>query len=459
MRDPGVWIEVDKITARVSLLPCEGPHQCRADPDCNASGTQLPALCGQHHVGYLCASCEDGYEKVGARCKPCQSTSWTSIAVIFVAAVFTSAIIFKHSLSTVCPLSSAERVYSAVDTNASGSLDREKVKNLLQLIGDPRHSRDDYVEKVLQQMVGASATQGTEVKQYQFILWCEAYQPTASFSIAVFFLQTLSELITISLNKERGETQNFLQVINLQPAHATGVCLMPDLPMIAPLLISALTSALIAAIDTTIYYSIQEFTDLDMRRSNLNRCLLNVALFSFMPLTKVCISFLLCRDINGTYYLGSDLSVKCWSGEHRNVAIVAGLVLASVGIGMPVYLYLKVRRFMLEHGPVAQAQQDARHEFVAVLTPRGFDPLFRYSRNGAWGWSIFMLVLKLSINVVITLGTVYEFPWAAVLQLLLFSAAVAAHHAQPFASEILWLPFCIYLNIVADNLTSLLRMS
>ena len=94
----------------LALIPCEGQTQCTSLPDCRTgqAGVSPPqASCGDNHAGLLCASCVDGYEKVGGNCVECAAINLMTVAVTLLSAtgiaywMFTKALKVGYSPSQV----------------------------------------------------------------------------------------------------------------------------------------------------------------------------------------------------------------------------------------------------------------------------------------------------------------------------------------------------------------------
>ena len=70
-------------------------------------------------------------------------------------------------------------------------------------------------------------------------------------------------------------------------------------------------------------------------RDRLIRATTILLTFLYVNLTTISIQSLYCVQVNGVWYLQTDMSVKCFTSDHYPMAIVGGFLLLTVTIGFP----------------------------------------------------------------------------------------------------------------------------
>ena len=66
---------------------------------------------------------------------------------------------------------------------------------------------------------------------------------------------------------------------------------------------------------------------------------------AYLPILRLCLQAFECVDVAGKgSFLIADTRVECTSEEHKTVQIAAGIILVVFGIGVPLYILIKVHR-------------------------------------------------------------------------------------------------------------------
>ena len=170
-----------------------------------------------------------------------------------------------------------------------------------------------------------------------------------------------------------------------------------------------------------------------------------VAVFSFTPITKGCLNLLICRRLDhpeGASYLGIDMSVRCWQGEHETTVRMAVLVLLVVVLVLPGLFVLKVRK-----------GKEHYYSAKGILAPSPLNPIYCSYKPQYYFWICFEILLKLMINIVALLGRFFDFQWQMLLQQILILAALAAFQFQPVSLPLrlglLSCIWCLYMTLKA----------
>eukprot|EP01048_Picozoa_sp_COSAG05_P012947 COSAG05_NODE_1336_length_5147_cov_80.325674_2_plen_969_part_00 len=412
----GIWIDVDEDRNNsVSLFPCEGANHCQIQHGCSES--QAHAQCGPYHTGFLCAQCVVGAAKVASRCSPCNGIQWQTVLANLASIIAMAAWMLKKSVKVVCPPSHARLIFAAADLDGGGTLDRDEIKDLLSRMGDPMASK--RVESTMCKMAGPGES---HVSMDQFINWCRVRQPSGSTSVVIFFVQTAG-----LIGSHSGISLRAFSIFNLDASEALELCLAPNLPVSMPLLMPLFTATGIAMVLIITYAVVKARTQIVLSQHHLTRCMVNLSLFTYAPLTQGCLKLLICRPMHGTYYLGVDMSVECFVGDHVHAVVAAVVALLIVAIGLPIFMIHKVRSLTSKEAMSNQAS--------TALSPSGWDVLMKTTRPEASSWFAFMMLLKLGINSLVLFGQYFDFAWGRYLQIVLIFGGLAAFAARPFVLE------------------------
>ena len=208
---------------------------------------------------------------------------------------------------------------------------------------------------------------------------------------------------------------------------------------------------------------------LPMRWHHLQRGYMQLYLFTFMPITRRCVELLFCREVSDggemREVLVSDLSLECWTGPHMSAAVMAFIVLFFYAVFVPYFLWKRTSHYMatrttdktLEHPEElddvdyaasccdprsylnASRTDDsvppdmlAKMRVVPPLTPKCWDELVKATRPKKFGWFIYILVLKLAVNVIFLVGQTVAFNWGMWLLVLLVFSALLSAYQQPY---------------------------
>ena len=190
-----------------------------------------------------------------------------------------------------------------------------------------------------------------EVSLEQFEAWCAVSQPSAAMGIFIFFTQTFGVIA------QESELFGMLDVLNFDVEDALGKCLAPDMPLMMSLALVIL-SPLGAGITVCLVYwmitssrcscchNVAKSTNKPrLQAHHLHRAFVNVSLLAFAPLTRRCVSVLLCRYVHARdkQYLVEDMSIVCYEGHHFHVALVSVVTLIAYAGGLPALLMRKVK--------------------------------------------------------------------------------------------------------------------
>ena len=252
----------------------------------------------------------------------------------------------------VCPPDQADDVFASVDTDGNGYLEAEEIQDLLLRMGDPISGF--RLTKTLREMTarkGDFDQESVHVSKHQFRKWCEHNQPQAGLTLLVFFLQTFGMIAA--------ETDLFsgLELLNLQTEKGTKSCLWPGLGLTGSLL-SVLVVPSIAGITIALMYALLRQCGFDLRHHHLQRGAIQVARFSFTPVTRACLGMLVCRKALDQTLLVENLAVSCWEGAHWTAAASAITLLVLYAVLMPLVFIVKVRRYLGKSGKLREAMEE-----------------------------------------------------------------------------------------------------
>ena len=160
--------------------------------------------------------------------------------------------------------------------------------------------------------------------------------------------------------------------------------------------------------------------------------------------------------------LVSDLSLECWTGPHMVAAVMAACVLFLYALAGPWWLLKHTSHYMairtLEGRPekpkkvlgapsccdprsfLSSSRVDEnvpkdmllKMQIVPPLNPKCWDELVKATRPSKFGWFIYVLVLKLLVNIIFIVGQTVEFNWGMWLQVLLVFSALLSAYQQPY---------------------------
>ena len=219
-------------------------------------------------------------------------------------------------------------------------LSRQKIPFILRKIFSCRSSSDQ-----IERMVGKDKDKDiakVRITKATFTEWCEEEVPSGLVSVAIFFIQTFG------LIASRSEYFGVLDLFNLEIEDTLGSCTAPGMPLfmhLVMLLVKPAVSCLVIVITFITARCANSEHSRMLHAHHLQRGLLLVAMLVFAPLTRGCVSLLVCRFVEeyDVWYLVQDMSVQCFAGEHLTVAIISAGLLLIYAIGMPIFLVYKVR--------------------------------------------------------------------------------------------------------------------
>jgi hypothetical protein len=219
---------------------------------------------------------------------------------------------------------------------------------------------------------------------------------------------------------------------------------------------------------------------LPLRWHHLQRGVIQLFLFTFAPVTRKCAEMLICRRVINDgiedLRLVSDLSLQCWTGVHLVAAVISAVVLFFYAVYIPSQLLKRTQMYMgkrlLErdeeevkkvpdpswctlcdpHSWLSTARGDEsvnptllmRMKAVPTLNPKCWDELFKATRPEKYYWFIFILLLKMMVNLIFLLGQAIEYNWGMWLQICLVFAALLSHYqvSAPLKQARLHLSLC-----------------
>jgi hypothetical protein len=72
---------------------------------------------------------------------------------------------------------------------------------------------------------------------------------------------------------------------------------------------------------------------------------------------------------------------------------------------------------------------------IPVLNPQAWDELVKSTKPECYWWFAFIIILKLAVNMIYVLGTVFHYDWEMWLQALLCASALLSHFFKPYIDE------------------------
>ncbi len=80
-------------------------------------------------------------------------------------------------------------------------------------------------------------------------------------------------------------------------------------------------------------------------RASVSKFVTLLIAIAYLPILRLCLQAFECVDVAGKgSFLIADTRVECTSEEHKTVQIAAGIILVVFGIGVPLYILIKVHR-------------------------------------------------------------------------------------------------------------------
>jgi hypothetical protein len=285
------------------------------------------------------------------------------------------------SLKAVIPIAQADEIFDTADGDGSGSLSKQEMQALWVQLGDATATRD--VDKRLQKMLNNKSSNTTvsaneEVTRQQFHAWCRNNMPSTIMSLTIFAIQTLSLLL------RHNGLFGWANILNLDAETAMGSCLAPTHMLgSSGRIFSTMLAPAIGSITTVAAYLVLKHVksfSLNMSPHHLSRSFVQLLLLSYAPLTRRATAMLICRPgIDRSYaffggWLHEDMSVECFLGEHQGAAYLAVFILFIFGLGLPLFLLVKVRKCLHADQDTLQATQR--------LKPVCWDILFKTGESG-----------------------------------------------------------------------------
>ena len=87
------WIHFTE-DGKAEILPCESSFACVRGTGSEPDG--VPAVCGDHATGFMCAECVDGFTKVAEQCGPCPGFDYAML-LLQVLSLFGMALFLLHN--------------------------------------------------------------------------------------------------------------------------------------------------------------------------------------------------------------------------------------------------------------------------------------------------------------------------------------------------------------------------
>jgi hypothetical protein len=133
-----------------------------------------------------------------------------------------------------------------------------------------------------------------------------------------------------------------------------------------------------------------------------------------------------------------DMRIVCWEGEHLPTVLLAVPVGLAVGIGFPALIVMRARSYFSDTG-VGASERQLTQSGDFVLTSKGlahWDAVFRIVKSEAFWWPVFMMILKVAINILFVWGRSRDSQtWGLWMQMLLIFSALIAFQTSPYRWE------------------------
>eukprot|EP01043_Picozoa_sp_COSAG02_P034565 COSAG02_NODE_2426_length_8891_cov_4.565059_2_plen_1149_part_00 len=428
---PGVWVHPSSLaTGTPEILPCEADGACIFQYDCvwvsdigifgarNADNrsaygdptflsNELPglapgAVCGPGNEGFLCASCKEGFTKIGGVCIECSSFDFRALAVSFLVSLGSAFFLLHKSTGTaVVSPDELRQLWSKVDHSEAPTNDRTRTgygylsvdkalgvryghfgrtpeqterlasESFAQMGDAQREEELKEMGKSVMLLTGIRLTEQQKndmVKQHfgghgpisvnDFCRVRGKSQPTTGFAVAIFFVQTFALLA-----KDAGFF-GFADALNMDSEQALGACVAPltyHQRFFSKLIITPLIMFAGVPLSQPVWNRMRQIGCLKARFAKMNlptsitpvhrqRGILNAFLYCFAPLTRLAIEALVCvptcsdeESDQCPQVLAFDQGVRCFEGEHKVTGIIAIVVLFVMAIAIPILLIMRVQ--------------------------------------------------------------------------------------------------------------------
>lgn len=332
------------------------------------------------------------------------------------------------------------------------------------------------------------------ISRMEFIDWCTDNQNRATVGTYIFALQTFGLVITNSSDLSFLKVFNLdvaKAVKSCRSPQCGVICNLLSMAIVPVCAGMAIYSGMYLMATKAGKQTSTEGTvvsrGLPMRWHHLQRGYMQLYLFTFAPITRRCAEMLSCRrlpkDGSTTDRLGTDLGIICWEGQHVPAAMLAVSVLLFYAVAVPAYLLVRTSRHMRTRLPsqkqtegqsesqftegqnvtpfnriglpsfcdprsflssmsegkevigAADAATQLLMESTPTLNPTCWDELIKATKPEKYWWFIFILLLKLLVNLIFLVGQAVEYNWGMWLQIALVSAALLSHFQQPYVLQ------------------------
>jgi Ca2+-binding EF-hand superfamily protein len=391
----GIWLQPVGPNIPPQLIACETDEACVATlPQYNESELTCPdwlklepvvegggsAVCSLGYTGFLCATCDVGFNKVASSCVPCEGFDWGMLALAVLMDLLTALYLLHKSTTATVSASELQQIFYKVDVNRVGSLDKKGVEKALVMTGVHMNENrlTEYMADYGTDEDGPGGAARRVIDVLTFVQLRSQSAPTAALGVAIFFLQTFGLL---AKDASYFGAADFL---NLDAESAAGKCLSPlsySERFVAKTVLMPLMVAVGLLIAVPIWNTLRRLSLLRccwerlqsparVDRVHLQRGLINAFLALFAPLTRTAIETLVCIDtcseveeveIDGgcPRVLAFDMGVACYEGDHVFAAALAVGVLVGVSVVTPLALLVKVRRSRLRRVASLALRADA----------------------------------------------------------------------------------------------------
>ena len=308
---PGVgwWMDTSR-SVEGRVYRCKRKENC---PGWSAGGTCTHVeCCTANHTGPLCATCKSpaDYIKIDGRCVFCPATRWSYVVITWLVYTLLGLYLERKSrqlddykdgstLSIITFYIQSVVIFSSHQLYGIGNL----LNFNINAVSDENPVCKTPMSPYLSLFVGG--------------LVVPAYMGVVSWAVS---------------NRNVREQQSHIE--DLSASLSTALYLEspggPQLEGVNPSISSGSVSKVT-----------KKRTAKRIVKKRRHRAVLEIAMFSYMGVTKKCLSVLLCRDVGDKKLLYLDLSQTCYDSQHTLAIGLAVLGLVGLTLGLPALIVLK----------------------------------------------------------------------------------------------------------------------
>jgi hypothetical protein len=332
------------------------------------------------YTGFLCGDCLEGFAKLDGDCEDCPGTNYAMLCIAFVTNLFMALfMLFKSKKSTISRDEIGD-IWDKVDILNDGSLKKEKLAKVMELLGELNEIDDDvednkannhkleernkmldnehkkmyhhvYPEKKKKKKgeIEDAVPADFGVPRSVFLLVKEAASPSAAMGTAIFYIQTLGLIAK--------DNQNFMtkmsKALNLHPEENAKQCVTPmdtlERYYVMNITFTILTLLVGLPLMVPVWNVLTDKVKLfrkvlgkKIHRIQMQRALLNTYLFVYMPVVQSSIQMFLCVDTchedDGGHcdpVMEIDYGISCTSPEYATGITIAFFALGIMCFAVP----------------------------------------------------------------------------------------------------------------------------